>query len=95
MQHRYCFEAVNRTLNDICDAADDTDYFGNIPIILGGDFAQIAPVIRHDNRVATVHASLQSSPLWPYFQQLTLTDNMQALPGTNNQVFATWLAQMS
>jgi len=62
---------------------------------LGGDFAQIAPVIRHGNRAATVHASLQSSPLWPSFQQLTLTDNMRVLPGANNQAFATWLAQMS
>jgi len=44
VQHRYCFEAVNRTWNDICSTSDNA-LFGNIPILLGGDFAHIAPVI--------------------------------------------------
>jgi len=38
IQHRYCFEAVNRTLNDICNTSENV-FFGNIPILLGGDFA--------------------------------------------------------
>ena len=63
MQYKYCSEAVNRTLNDIC-GTDDTALFGNIPIILGGDFAQILPVIRKGNRAATVTACLQISFLW-------------------------------
>ena len=50
MQHKYCFEAVSRTLNDICHA-NKHDLFGNIPILLGGDFAQILPVVRRGNRV--------------------------------------------
>ena len=58
MQHKYCFEAVNRTLNDICEIADSAGYFGNILIIIGGDFAHILPVVPRGNRAATVTASL-------------------------------------
>ena len=49
MQHKYCFEAVNLTLNDICEIANSAGYFGNIPIILGGDFEQILPVVPRGN----------------------------------------------
>ena len=94
-QYWYCFEAVNRTLNDICDTSEEGDFFGHIPVILGGDFAQIAPVIRRGNRAATVYASLQSSLLWKHFKLLTLTHNMRVQAGANNLAFATWLATMS
>lgn len=63
MQHRYCFTAVSTILNDICNVTDEGYIFGNIPILLGGDFAQIAPVVRRGNRATTVHASLKSSEI--------------------------------
>jgi len=34
MQHKACFEAVNRTLNDICNV-DDQYVFGGVTILLG------------------------------------------------------------
>jgi len=95
MQHQYCFEAVNRTLNDICTTSIEEDLFGNIPIILGGDFPQIALVVRHENHAATVRASLQSSPLWQHFKLLTLTHNMRVQAEINNHAFTTWLSTMS
>ena len=76
MQHRYCFEAVSRTLNDVCIVHDIDAIFGNIPILLGGDFAQIAPVVLRGNRATTVRASLIVSELWHRFQILHLTVNM-------------------
>ena len=94
MQHRHCFEAVNRTLNDICGTADDC-LFGNIPSILGGDFAQILPVVRRGNRGTTVAACLQSSPLWSKFTILFLHQNMRVRAGETNMEFADWLRQMS
>ena len=81
MQHRYCFAAVSRTLNDLCNVSDEACIFGNIPILLGGDYAQIAPVVRRGNRATTVRASLISSELWQYFQILHLTVNMRVQPG--------------
>jgi len=49
MQHKACFEAVNRTLNDLCNRGEER-VFGGIPVVLGGDFAQILPVIRRGTR---------------------------------------------
>ena len=57
MQHKSCFEAVNWTLNDICHMSDSC-LFGRIPTVLGGDFAQILPVVRRGSRQATVQACL-------------------------------------
>ena len=54
MQHKYCFEAVNRTLNDICYSSQENSYFGNIPILLGSNFVQILPVVKTGNRAQTV-----------------------------------------
>ena len=58
MQHKYCFEAVSRSLNNIRGTGDDS-LFGNIPVVLGGDFAQILPVVRRGNRAQTVAACIQ------------------------------------
>ena len=75
MQHKYCFEAVNLTLNDICNASDNY-LLGNIPIVFGGDFAQILPVVPRGNRAAIVRPCIQQSFLWPRFKLLHLTENM-------------------
>ena len=58
MQHRYCFEAVHQTLIDI---RVDNALFGRLPVILGGDFAQILPVVQRGNWAAVVDACLQRS----------------------------------
>jgi hypothetical protein len=94
MQHKYCFEAVNKVLNDICDS-EEGQQFGNIPIIFGGDFAQILPVVRHGNRGAIVNACIQSSYLWPKFQRLQLIQNMRVVPDIANGAFVNLLATMS
>ena len=95
MQHRYCFEAVSRTLNDVCNVHEIDAIFGNIPILLGGDFAQIAPVVQRGNRATTVRASLIVSELWHRFQILHLTVNMRVQQGPDNVAFARWLEDMS
>lgn len=94
MQHKYDFQAVSRTLNDICDVADEC-LFGNIPILLGGDFAQTLPVVRRGNRAQIVGESIQNSSLWGHFQILRLTKNMRVREGEENQRFAEWLSRMS
>jgi len=55
MQHRACFEAVNRTLNDLCNSLPEI-VFGGILIVLGGDFAQILPFVRRGSNQATILA---------------------------------------
>ena len=56
MQHRYCAEAVDRTLQDICD---NTSLFGGITVVFGGDFRQILPVVVRGSREKIVVASLK------------------------------------
>ncbi|KAK4521041.1 Isochorismatase domain-containing protein [Mucor velutinosus] len=95
MQHRYCFEAFDRTLRDICSRGDEVT-FGGIPVVLGGDFAQIPPVVRQGGRPEIVNASLKSSRLWPKLQKLSLTENMRlANSNDTDRQFADWIGKMS
>ena len=52
MQNKFCFEAVDRTLQDIRSTPDAL--FGGVPTVLGGDFAQILPVVKNGNRASIV-----------------------------------------
>jgi len=93
MQHKACFEAVNRTLNDICNV-DDQHVFGGIPLVLGGDFAQILPVIHRGSRQATILACIRHSTIWSKLKVLYLRKSMRVITSDANQVFLTFLKDM-
>jgi len=93
MQHKACFEAVNRTLNDVCNSGEH-QVFGGIPIVLGGDFAQILPVIRRGSRQATVLACIRHSSIWANLQVLKLSTSMRVIANDANIVFLTFLKDM-
>ena len=93
MQNKYCFETVHRTLQDLLSA--DECVFGSIPTVLGGDFAQILPVVRRGNRAAIVQVCLQRSFLWPQLCQLHLERNMRLQTDAVNQNYTEWLAHLS
>jgi PIF1-like helicase len=92
MQHRYCFEATHRSLEDICSTIGHP--FGGIPAVLGGDFAQILPVVRKGNQATIVNASIQQSFLWPQLKLLTLRQNMRVRISIENQQFAQWVGAL-
>ena len=69
--------------------------FGNIPILLGRDFAQILPVVRRGNQAQTVAACIQQSYIWNLLQVFNLKINMRIIPGTENEEFASWLTALS
>ncbi|KAF7127864.1 hypothetical protein RHSIM_Rhsim11G0010700 [Rhododendron simsii] len=73
MQHKYCVEAVDRTL---CDIRDNPKPFGGITVVLGGDFRQILPVVPKGVREEIVNASLRRSDLWDDICVSTLNLNM-------------------
>src|SRR6201999_3091009 len=73
MQHRHLHEAVDRSFQDICS---DNRLFGGIPIVFGGDFQQILPVIERGSRAQTVGACMQHSLLWHSIKVLLLIQNM-------------------
>ena len=93
MQHRNCFEAVDRVLRDIRQV--DT-LFGGIPVILGGDFAQIPPVIRNGDRPLIVQASIRNSYIWNYVDVIHLTLNMRVRGTSVDAIhFKDWLYRMT
>ena len=60
MMHCHVFEAVDRTLKDICGC--DRPFGGKV-VVLGGDFRQCLPVIPKGTKTQIVEASLSRSPL--------------------------------
>lgn len=93
MQHKYCFEAADRCLQDINSS---TKLFGGIPVVLGGDFAQIAPVVKNAERSQTVDASIIYSYIWSKCQVLKLKKNMRVQDTTSQSaLFKEWLSQLS
>jgi len=80
MTHKFCFEALDRTLKDIMREHNKFDFvFGGKVIVFGGDFRQILPVIPRGSRYDIVHATINSSYLWEHCQILNLTKNMGLL----------------
>ncbi|MDE9500162.1 hypothetical protein KKJ22_20760, partial [Xenorhabdus bovienii] len=65
---------------------------GGKVLLLGGDFRQCLPVVRHGNRVKVVEASIRNNATWPLFRHLRLTQNMRTVAG--NQDYADWLIQL-
>ncbi|RZC16770.1 hypothetical protein D0Y65_009892 [Glycine soja] len=77
MAHRYCFEALDKTLNDImCMCNYDNVPFGGKIVVFRGDFRQILLVIPRGSRSDIVHATINASYLWDYCTVLKLTKNM-------------------
>lgn len=93
MQNKLCFEAVDRTLQDICN---NNCMFGGIPIVLGGDFAQIPPVIKNGSRAMIVDASIRNSYIWHRIQVVHLRINMRVHGSSANEIhFKNWLTQIT
>ena len=74
MCHRYCVEAVERSLRDITMRRE---LFGGKCVLFSGDFRQILPVIQGGSRAQIVHACIRSSALFSRFRVLRLTENMR------------------
>lgn len=58
MQHQYCSQSVDKLLKDV---RSNEQLFGGLPVVLGGDFAQILPVVPRGTRASTVVVSIQKS----------------------------------
>ena len=51
MDHKYCFKALDKTLNDIvCMSNSNSVQFGGKVVLFRGDFKQILPVILRGSR---------------------------------------------
>lgn len=76
MAHKKCFEALNRTLQDL---RDNNSLMGGLTLLLAGDFRQTLPVVPRGTRADEIKACLKRSVLWPSIEILNLTKNMRVL----------------
>ena len=65
----HALRAIDLLLRDLM--SNDCPFGGKV-IVLGGDFRQVLPVVRHATQAAIVEATLKHSPLWPVFRTLHL-----------------------
>ncbi|MCH79515.1 helicase-like protein, partial [Trifolium medium] len=101
MAHRYCFEALDRTMRDVMSEYGNSEHiFGGKVVVFGGDFRQILPVVPRGSRSDIVHASLKSSAIWNHVQVLTLTKNMRLQCGSSEaekaemKEFSEWILKV-
>jgi len=100
MQHKFTFEAVDRTLRDLTHV--DRPFGGKV-VVMGGDFRQVLPVIPRASRAQIVEASLNRSYIWNHVQVITLHQNMRvqqmiqygdATSAHEQQQFSNWLQRI-
>ncbi|XP_050205787.1 uncharacterized protein LOC126655597 [Mercurialis annua] len=100
MNHRNCFEAVDRSLRDVLSSSEfDKSHlpFGGKTILLGGDFRQILPVIPQGSKEDILQASLTKSLIWKNFKVYKLKKNMRLDHNQDENItsinisFAEWL----
>ena len=75
MNNKFCFEALDKSLQDLKDNYDQP--IGGMTIVFCGDFIQTLPVITSGTKEHIIDATITNSYLWPYFEILTLTENMR------------------
>ncbi|XP_057246767.1 uncharacterized protein LOC125491881 [Beta vulgaris subsp. vulgaris] len=86
MMHKYCFEALDRSLRNIMRFVDRDNLhrpFGGKVIVFGGDLRQILPVVPKGTRQDIVFATVNSSYLWDSCKVLRLTRNMRLQSGSS------------
>jgi ATP-dependent DNA helicase PIF1 len=82
MAPTYALNAVDNLLKDLM--ANEKPFGGKV-MLLGGDFIQCLPVVKHANRVKVVQTSIKYSPSWRKFEQIKLSANMRA---NNDSIFS-------
>lgn len=104
VNHRYCFEALDRTLRDILSETKENSenrQFGGITVVLGGDFRQTLPVLQITNKQKILRSCIVNSYLWNQCTLLQLTENMRLKSGNLSSsdrqelsIFAEWLLKV-
>ena len=64
MDHKYAFEAMDRSLRDIMGLKNNESrsiLFGGKTLLLGGDFKQVPPVVTQGKRQDMVQATINRS----------------------------------
>jgi len=90
MKLNYALDGINHLFQMVDKNRNQP--FGNKVLLLGGDFRQCLPVVRHGDRVQVVESTIKNNVTWPLFRQLRLVQNMRTTQGS--QEYADWLIQL-
>jgi hypothetical protein len=90
MKLNYALDEINHLFQMVAKNRDDP--YGNKVLLLGGDFRQCLPVVRHGNRVKIIESTIKTNETWPLFRQLRFVQNMRTAAGS--QDYADWLIQL-
>ena len=85
----HALQAIDRLLRELTDK--DIPFGGKI-LLLGGDFRQVLPVIKHGSRTTIIESCLKRSTLWHHFKIIKLTQNMRAR--RDEREFVEWLLKL-
>ena len=91
MMHRWLLDYLDFLLREV---RQNTRPFGGVTIILGGDFRQVLPVIRHGNAGAVIDACMKRSNRWHLFNTVHLTENVRVKKQQGNPAYAEWLLRL-
>ena len=85
----FALDAVDRLLREIMGVPRP---FGSKIFLIGGDFRQILPVVKHGSRTSIVQSSIKQSKTWKVFKNLKLTKNMRL--HEDELEYAQWLIRL-
>lgn len=74
MTHRYCVEALDRTLQDLMK---NNTIFGGKTILFSGDWRQTGPIVKNGTATDTIDAAFISSPLWKDVHRMKLSKSQR------------------
>jgi hypothetical protein len=72
---KFMLDAIDYLLKDIMYSKKT---FGGKIILLGGDFRQCLPVIRHGRKLDILESTIKYSDNWKYFHTYLLTKNKRS-----------------
>ncbi|XP_045031967.1 ATP-dependent DNA helicase pif1-like [Daphnia magna] len=90
MKTNHALDTINHLLQTVMK--NRVDPYGGKVLLLGGDFRQCLPVVRHGNRVQVAEATIINNATWPHFHELRLVQNMRTTAGS--QDYADWLIEL-
>lgn len=86
MASKYALHAIDSLLRDLTSRNIP---FGGKVVLITGDFRQTLPIVRHGDRTQILEQCIKRSPLWKYFKQMSLINNLRVQP--DEQEFTKWL----
>ncbi|KZS03775.1 Uncharacterized protein APZ42_033417 [Daphnia magna] len=90
MNTNHALDAINYLFQTVMK--NRVDPYGGKVFLVGGDFRQCLPVVRHGNRIQVAEATIINNATWPHFHHFRLVQNMRTTAGS--QDYADWLIEL-